>query len=64
MADAVSAVIGMALMIAFVVAIVGKVGEVPLWIVSILAFVLMAFAFWQDAFQPLLRRSRRNGNGR
>lgn len=64
MADAVSAVIGMALMIAFVVAIVSKVGEVPLWIVSILAFVLMAFAFWQDAFQPLLRRSRRNSNGR
>lgn len=61
MADAISAIVGMALMIAFVVAIVGKVGETPLWIVSILAFVLMLVAFWQDAFAPLLRRSRNNG---
>jgi len=61
MADAIAAIIGMALMIAFVVAIVGKVGEVPLWVVSILAFVLMAVAFWQDAFAPLFRRSRNNG---
>lgn len=59
MADAVSAIIGMVLMITFVVAIVAKVAEVPLWIVSIFAFVLMAFAFWQDAFAPLLRRSQR-----
>lgn len=56
MADAISGIIGMALMIAFVVAIVGKVGELPLWIVSIGTFVLMAIAFWQDAFGPLLRR--------
>ena len=61
MADAISAIVGTVLMIAFVVAIVGKVGETPLWIVSILAFVLMIVAFWQDAFAPLLRRSRNNG---
>jgi hypothetical protein len=59
MADAVSAIIGMVLMIGFVVAIVSKVAEIPLWIVSLLAFVLMAVAFWQDAFAPLLRG--RNG---
>ena len=63
MADAISAIIGMVLMIGFVVAIVGKVGEAPLWIVSIVAFVLMAIAFWQDAFAPLFRRLR-NGDGR
>ncbi|HEX7072428.1 MAG TPA: hypothetical protein VF226_00145 [Hyphomicrobiaceae bacterium] len=58
MADAVSAIIGMVLMIGFVVAIVVTVAEIPLWIVSILAFILMAIAFWQDAFAPLLRGPR------
>lgn len=58
MADAVSAIIGMVLMIGFVVAIVTTVAEIPLWIVSIFAFILMGFAFWQDAFAPLLRRSQ------
>lgn len=62
MADAVSAIIGMALMIAFLSAIAVKLAETPLWIVSISAIVLMAVAFWQDAFAPLIRRSRRNGN--
>ena len=63
MGDAISAIIGMVLMIGFVVAIVSKIGELPVWIVSILAFVLMSIAFWQDAIAPLLRGSR-NGNGR
>lgn len=62
MADALSAIIGMALMIAFLSAIAGKLAETPLWIVSILAIVLMAIAFWQDAFAPLFRGSRRNGD--
>lgn len=61
MADAISAIIGMGLMIAFVVAIVERVGEVPLWVVSIATFVLMFVAFWQDAFMPLVRRARGNG---
>jgi len=64
MADAVSAIIGMALMIAFIVAIVGKVGETPLWVASVVTFALMAFAFWQDAFAPLLRRLSNGRNGR
>jgi len=60
MADAVSAIIGMALMIAFLSAIAGKLAELPLWIVVIFAIVLMFVAFWQDAFAPLFRRSPRN----
>ena len=62
MADAISAIIGMALMIAFISAIAVKLAEVPLWIVAIIAFVLMAIAFWQDAFAPLFRNGRRNGS--
>ncbi len=58
MVDAICAVIGMALMIAFLSAIAVKLGELPLWIVSIFAIVLMAIAFWHDAFAPLFRRSR------
>ena len=62
MADALSAIIGMAMMIAFLSAIASKLGETPLWIVAILTIVMMIFAFWQDAFAPLFRRSRRNGS--
>lgn len=62
MADAISAVIGIALMVAFLSAIAVKLGELSLWLVCLLAIVLMLAAFWQDAFAPLLRRSRRNGN--
>ena len=62
MADAVCAMIGMVLMIGFLSAIAGKLGETSLWIVSIIGIVLMAIAFWQDAFAPLLRRPRRNEN--
>ncbi|MCL4766498.1 MAG: hypothetical protein KJZ80_09725 [Hyphomicrobiaceae bacterium] len=61
MADAISAIVGMALMVAFLSAIAVKLAETPLWIVSILGIVLMAIAFWQDAFVPLFRRHRGNG---
>lgn len=60
MADAVAAVIGMILMIGFVSAIAGKLGDVPLWIVTLSAIALMVIAFWQDAFAPLFRRTRRD----
>jgi hypothetical protein len=60
MADAVSAIIASVLMIAFVSAIAAKLGETALWVVSLLAIGLMLVAFWQDAFVPLFRRSRRD----
>lgn len=60
MVDAICAIIGMALMIAFLSAIAIKLAELSLWIVVISAVVLMFIAFWQDAFAPLLRRSSRN----
>ena len=62
MADAISAIVGMALMIAFLLAIAIKLAETSLWIVCIAAMVLMAVAFWQDAFAPLFRGTRRNGS--
>lgn len=61
MADAFSAIVGMALMIAFLLAIAMKLAETSLWIVFIVTIVLMIVAFWQDVFAPLFRGSRRNG---
>ena len=61
MADAISAVVGIVLMIAFLSAIAAKLGEISLWVVCLFAIVLMIVAFWQDAFAPLFRRSGRNG---
>lgn len=58
MVDAISGIIGMALMIAFLSAIALKLAELPLWVVSLFAIALMAVAFWQDSFAPLFRRSR------
>lgn len=62
MADAISAVVGMALMIAFLAAMVLKLNELPLWIVALGGILLMIVAFWQDAFAPLIRRGSRNGS--
>lgn len=62
MADAISAIVGMALMIAFLLAIAIKLAETSLWIVCISAIVLMVAAFWRDAFAPLIRGTRRNGS--
>jgi len=60
MADAVAAVIGSVLMIAFLSAIASKLAETSLWVVCLLAIGLMIWAFWKDEFAPLFRHSRRN----
>jgi len=60
MADAVGAIIGIVLMVGFISAIAGKLGDIPLWIVSLIAIAMMLWAFWQDAFAPLFRRTRRD----
>ena len=60
MTDAISAIIGIVLMAGFVGAIANKLGEVSLWIICLIAVAMMIFAFWQDAFAPLFRRSRQD----
>jgi hypothetical protein len=56
MADAVTAIIGIAIMVTFLGVIVGTLSELPLTIVSIVAVALMLWGFWKDTFAPLLRR--------
>jgi uncharacterized membrane protein len=56
MADAVTALIGAIIMIGYMLLIAGKLATLPLWIVTIVGLVLMATAFWQDDWKPIVMR--------
>jgi hypothetical protein len=56
MVDAVTAAIGSILMIGYLWLIMAKLNELPLWIVGVIGIALMLWAFWKDAFAPLLQR--------
>jgi hypothetical protein len=58
MVDAITAAIGSILMIGYLWLIAAKLNELPLWIVSIVGLALMLWAFWKDAFGPLLSRPK------
>ncbi|MGE0062896.1 MAG: hypothetical protein AB7T86_12565 [Xanthobacteraceae bacterium] len=57
MADAITSLIGGVLMTAFILLIVAKLNQLPLWIISLVGLALMAWAIWTDALAPLFRRS-------
>lgn len=56
MADAITAVIGIAIMLAFIGLIVFTLNEPPLSIVSLIGVSLMLWGFWTDVFAPLVCR--------
>jgi CDP-diglyceride synthetase len=57
MADAVTAAIGTVIMIGYIWLIADKLNELPLWIACIAGIALMIFAFWQDAWKPIIKRN-------
>lgn len=57
MADAITGLIGGALMTTFILLIVGKLNQMPLWIIGVLGIALMAWAIWTDALRPLFKRA-------
>lgn len=59
MADAVTGVLGGALMATFLLLIAGKLNQLPLWIVVLTGIALMAWAIWVDALAPLFQRRPR-----
>jgi hypothetical protein len=62
MSDALTAIIGSVLLIAFLMLIAVKLAELPVWIAFIVGILLMLWGFWKDAFQPLFRRRPNNGS--
>jgi hypothetical protein len=62
MSDAVSALVGIVLLAAFLGLIALKLGELPVWIAFLVAIILMLWGFWKDAFQPLFQRRPNDGS--
>lgn len=56
MSDAVTSIIGAALMVTFIVLIAARVNETPLWIACLIAIALMLWAVWIDALKPIFGR--------
>jgi hypothetical protein len=54
MADAITALVGAIIMIGYILLIAAKLAAPPLWIVSIVGLVLMAWAFWIDDWKPII----------
>jgi hypothetical protein len=59
MADFVTGLIGVVLMLAYILFIAVKLNELALWLVCLVGFALMLWAFWTDACAPLLGRAPR-----
>ncbi|MGE0565188.1 MAG: hypothetical protein AB7O50_11805 [Pseudolabrys sp.] len=57
MVDALTGLIGGALMTTFVLLIAVKLNLFPLWIVILIGLALMAWAIWTDGLAPLFRRN-------
>ena len=56
MADAITGLIGAVLVIGYMYLIADKLDELPLWICTAIGLALMLYAFWIDAWRPLLKR--------
>jgi hypothetical protein len=56
MADAITAAIGAVIMIGYMWLIAAKLNELPLWICTLAGLVLMLWAFWEEDWNPLLKR--------
>jgi hypothetical protein len=64
MADFVTGLIGVVLMLTYILFIAIKLNELALWLVCLIGFALMLWAFWTDGCAPLLGRGpRQNGTG-
>lgn len=57
MADAITSLIGGVLMTTFILLIVAKLNQLPLWIICLVGLALMVWAVWTDALAPLFRRT-------
>jgi hypothetical protein len=57
MADAITGLIGAAIMIGYMLLIAAKLNELPLWICVIIGLAVMLCAFWVDAWRPWLARN-------
>lgn len=55
MADAITAAIGAVIMIGYMWLIAAKLNELPLWIVTLVGFACMLWAFWKDDWRPLVK---------
>jgi cobalamin synthase len=55
MADFVTGLLGIVLMITYILLMVVKLNELALWVVSLVGIALAIWAFWGDAGAPLLR---------
>lgn len=60
MSDAITALVGAVLMIAFLLLIAVKLIELPVWIFFITGIVLMLYATFTDTIRPLLSRRQPN----
>jgi cobalamin synthase len=64
MADFVTGLLGLALMITYILLMAVKLNELALWIVCIVGIALAICAFWVDAGASLLRgKPPQNGTG-
>lgn len=59
MADAITAMVGAIIMIGYIVLIAAKLAAPPLWICCLIGLALMLWGFWQDDWQPVIRRPRK-----
>lgn len=57
MADAVTAAIGAVIMMGYIYFVAEKINELPLTIACVVGIILMLWAFWTDAWKPLLKRN-------
>lgn len=55
MADFVTGLLGIALMITYILLMAVKLNELALWVVCLTGIVLAVCAFWVDAGAPLLQ---------
>jgi hypothetical protein len=59
MEDAVAALIGAIIMVGYMLLIAAKLAAFPLWICTLVGLALMLFAFWQDDWLPIFKRTER-----
>jgi hypothetical protein len=59
MADAITALIGAVIMIAYIVLIAAKLAATPLWICCVIGLALMLWAFWWDDWMPVIKPAKK-----
>jgi nitrate reductase gamma subunit len=58
MADIVTGLIGIVLMVGFLLLILARIADPSIWVVSVFSIALMLLAFWREAVMPFQRRRR------